>query len=60
MTSFGTGTVFALEIFPAFASMMTDAYVGGYINNQKSIEKIAGTGMTEITKTLLTIGAESI
>lgn len=60
MTSFGTGTVFALEIFPAFASMMTDAYVGSYINNQKSIEKIAGTGMTEITKTLLTIGAESI
>lgn len=60
MTVFGTGTVFALEMFPAFASMITDAYVGAYINNQKSIEKIAGTTMVEYTKTLLQIGAESI
>ena len=60
MSIYGTGTVFALEIFPAFASMMTDAYVGAYINNQKAIEKIAGTSMVEYTKTLLTIGAESV
>ena len=31
MSIYGTGTVFALEIFPAFASMITDAYVGAYI-----------------------------
>lgn len=60
MSIYGTGTVFALEIFPAFASMITDAYVGAYINNQKTIEKIAGTSMTEFTKTLLAIGSESI
>lgn len=60
MNIYGTGTVFALEIFPAFASMMTDAYVGAYINSQKAIEKIAGTSMVEYTKTLLTIGAESV
>ena len=60
MSIYGTGTVFALEMFPAFASMITDAYVGAYLNNQKSIEKITGTTMTEFTKSLLSIGAESI
>lgn len=60
MTIYGTGTVFALEIFPAFASMISDAYVGAYINNQKTIEKIAGTSMTEFTKTLLSIGADAV
>lgn len=60
MSIYGTGTVFSLEMFPAFASMMTDAYVGAYINNQKTIEKIAGTSMTEFTKVLLSIGAESV
>lgn len=60
MSIYGTGTVFALEIFPAFASMLTDAYVGAYLNNQKTIEKIANTSMIEFTKTLLSIGAESV
>ena len=60
MSIYGTGTVFALEMFPAFASMITDAYVGAYINNQKTIEKIASTSMTEFTKVLLSIGAESV
>lgn len=60
MTIYGTGTVFALEMFPPFASMMTDAYVGAYINNQKSIEKIAGPSMVAFTKALLLIGADSV
>lgn len=60
MSIYGTGTVFALEMFPAFATMMTDAYVGAYLNNQKAIEKIAGPSMVEYTKTLLSIGAESV
>ena len=60
MYVYGTGTVFALELLPSFSNMLTDAYVGAYINNQKTIEKIAGTGMVEFTKTILTIGAESV
>ena len=60
MQVYGTGTVFALEMFPAFASMITDSYVGAYLNNQKTIEKIAGTTMPDLTKALLTIGAESV
>ena len=60
MTNYGTGTVFALEMFPAFASMLTDAYVGAYLNSQKAIEKITGNNMVEFTKTILSIGAESV
>ena len=60
MFVYGTGTVFALELLPSFSNMLTDAYIGAYINNQKTIEKIAGTGMVEFTKTILTIGAESV
>ena len=57
MKSFGTGTVFAVEYFPAFSTMMTDAYVGGYLNQQMTIEKIIGPTMVSFTKTILQIGA---
>lgn len=60
MYIYGTGTVFALELLPSFSNMLTDAYVGAYINNQKTIEKIAGTSMVEFTKAILAIGAESV
>lgn len=57
MNAFGTGTVFALEYFPAFATMMTNTYMGGYIDQQQTIEKIAGTALVSFTKTILQIGA---
>lgn len=60
MSIYGTGTVFALELFPAFSNMITDAYVGAYLNNQKTIEKVVGTSMTEFTKILLSIGSDTI
>lgn len=60
MSIYGTGTVFALEMFPVFASVITDAYVGAYLNNQKTIEKVCGTSMTEFSKTVLSIGADSV
>lgn len=59
MFTMGTGTVFALELFPYFAQMITDAYIGAYINNQKTIEKITGQNMIEFSKTLIRIGSDS-
>ena len=50
MHSYGVGTVFALEYFPAFSAMMTDAYIGGYLNSQKTIEKICGSTMVQYSK----------
>lgn len=60
MFIYGVSTVFGIELFPAFATMMTDCYVGAYQNNQKTIEKIAGTSMVEFSKSILRIGAESV
>ena len=57
MKAFGTGTIFALEFFPAFSAMMTNTYVGGYLDQQMTIEKIAGNSMVSFTKTILQIGA---
>lgn len=53
---YGTGTHFGTEYFPAFASMLTDTYVGCYINNQKTIEKISKNYMVDFTKTIFRIG----
>lgn len=60
MYLYGTGTVFGLELFPSFSSIITDAYVGCYMNNQKTIEKVVDRTMVEYTKAILQIGADSI
>lgn len=60
MYLYGPGTVFGLELYPSFASMITDSYVGCYLNNQKTIEKITGKYIVDFTKTILSIGADSI
>lgn len=60
MQAFGTGTMFALEFFPAFSMMLTNTYVGGYIDQQLSIEKITGQSMVKFVKTILEIGARTV
>ena len=47
------GTMFALEYFPAFSAMLTDAYVGCFLNNQSTIEKVAGNAMVEYCNDIL-------
>ena len=60
MYLYGVSSVFAMELFPAFSDMMTNCYIGAYLNNQKTIEKIAGNSMVEFTKTILKIGSEVV
>lgn len=57
MQAFGTGTIFALEYFPAFSMMMTNTYVGGYIDQQLTIEKVTGQSMVKFTNEVLKIGS---
>ena len=59
MWLYGTGTVFATELFTYFAQMISDAYIGAYINNQKTIEKVAKQNMIDFTKALIRIGSDS-
>ena len=53
MYLYGPGTVFAIEYLPALMTMLTDAYTGGFINNQKTIEKICGKDMVDFSKSLI-------
>ena len=55
MALYGVGTVFALELFPALSAMMTDAYIGGYINNQRTIENVCKVDMVEYSKECLSL-----
>lgn len=57
MQAFGTGTIFGMEFFPAFSTMLTNTYIGGYLDQQMTIEKITGTSMVSFSKTILQIGA---
>ena len=59
MFLYGPGTVFGTELFPYFAQMISDAYIGAFINNQKTIEKVAKQNMIEFSKTLIEIGSDS-
>lgn len=60
MYMYGTGTVLALELLPSFCSMLTDAYVGCFLNNQKTIEKIATKSFVTASKSILRIGEERL
>lgn len=55
---FGSGTQFALELYPAFSSLVTNAYCGAYLNNQKVIEKILGRTLVEYSVALLQLGSD--
>jgi hypothetical protein len=56
MYLYGTNTVFALEYYPALSAMLTDAYCGAYINNQKTIEKVVGNTLVQYTKDVIAKG----
>lgn len=56
---YGSGTQFALELFPAFANMLIYSYIGIYINNQKTIENVCGNDMVTFVKAIIKVG-ESI
>lgn len=53
---YGSNTVFALEYYPALSAMLTDAYCGAYINNQKTIEKVVGNTLVSYTKNVVAKG----
>lgn len=57
---YGSGTHYALELYPAFAALLTNTYVGCYINNQKTIEKITGRHMADFSTAVLKIIRETV
>ena len=57
-----SGTQFALEYYPAFSSMLTNAFHGGYLNNQQTIEKVLNNGrdLVEYCRVILQLGSEMV
>ncbi len=60
MYLYGTNTVFALEYYPALSAMLTDAYCGAYINNQKTIEKVVGNTLVQYSKDVISVGGRLV
>ena len=60
MYLYGPGTHYATELYTSFANMMIYAYVGAYINNQKTIEKVCGNNMVEFVKGILEVGENAL
>lgn len=58
MFVFGAGTQYGTELYTSFASILTNAYVGSYINNQKTIEKVLGRSLVDFTNALFKVGSE--
>jgi hypothetical protein len=58
MFLYGVGSQFATELYPAFANMIIYAYVGAYLNNQKTIEKVIGRPMVDFVNELFKVGSE--
>lgn len=57
---YGSGTQFALELYPSFSSLLTNAYLLSGFNNQKQIEKLVGREMVDFTNALFTVGSDLI
>lgn len=58
MFKYGKGTMYGLELYPSFLMMLTNAYCGAYVNQQKTIEKYCGKDMVDISTTLIRVGAD--
>ena len=59
MYSYGAGTFLGLDCFVPFSQILTDCYVGAYINQQNTIEKVVGKNITVFTNELLKVGSEN-
>ena len=53
---YGSGTQYGTELYTSFASILTNAYVGSYINNQKTIEKVLGRTLVNLLMVYLKWG----
>lgn len=61
MFLFGPGTQYGLELYPDFARILIEAYVGSYQNNQATIEKVlGGAGLSEFVNEILSLGMELV
>ena len=60
MYAYGPGTILGLECFVPFSQIVTDCANGAYLNQQNTIEKVAGAkNITSFYNELLKVGSEN-
>lgn len=59
MYAYGPSTFLALDCFVPFSQLLTDTYVGAYLNQQNTIEKVVGKNFTTFTNELIKVGSEN-
>ncbi len=57
--AYGKGTMYALELYPAFLTLVMYAYSGSYINNMKRIESVLKGELVEIANIVLRVGNDA-
>lgn len=57
--AYGKGTMYALELYPAFLTLVAYACSGSYINNMKRIENVLSKELVEIYNIILRIGNDT-
>lgn len=57
---YGAGCQFGCELFPSFSEIITNAYCGSYINNQRQIEGACGRTIVTYTNAIMRVGSETI
>lgn len=60
MYQFGKGSYYGTELFTSFSTVITNAYCGSYVNNQKQIERCCGKSMVRYTTSLIQIATEEL
>ena len=59
MYAYGPNTFLALDCFVPFSQILTDTYVGAYLNQQNTIEKVVGKNCNIFSTELLKVGSEN-
>ncbi len=59
MYAYGPSTFLGLDCFVPFSQILTDTYVGAYLNQQNTIEKVVGKNFTTFTNELIKVGSEN-
>lgn len=56
----GEGTQFCTELFTSFSVLITSAYCGSYVVNQKQIERCCSKSMVNYAVALMKLGSEEL
>lgn len=56
---FGNGSQYAVELYTSFSVLLTNAFCGAYVSNQKQIERCCGQSMVSYGNALLRAGVDT-